>query len=120
TEAAYIPLDAVFENDSTQFVYRYDEEWIKQIVDLGASNSNNVVVRQGLQPGMEVALTQPSNADDLSFEGLDIYEELKEQADKEAREKKERRAEQPPEPPEGPKPGKDEDNGPPQGGRRGQ
>lgn len=119
-EATYIPLDAVFENDSTQFVYRYDDdEWIKQIVDMGTTNSNNVVVRQGLEPGMEVALTRPSDAENLKFSGLDIYEELQKQAEKEAREKEERRAEQPPKGPEDSGQGPGEFDGPPQGGRRG-
>jgi len=116
-EATYIPLDAVFENDSTQFVYCYDDQWIKQIVDIGATNSNNVVVRQGLESGMEVALTRPSNAENLKFAGLDIYEELKERAEQEAREKEERkRAKQPPETTERQQEGK----GMRQGGRRGQ
>ncbi|MFW6389073.1 MAG: efflux RND transporter periplasmic adaptor subunit [Marinilabiliaceae bacterium] len=117
-EVTYIPLDAVFENDSTQFVYRYNDQWIKQIVDIGATNSNNVVVRQGLEPGMEVALTPPSNSDDLKFKGLDIYEELKERAEQKLREKEERRRSKQPsdEMPEEQR----EDREMQQGGRRGQ
>lgn len=120
-EATYIPLDAVFENDSTEFVYKRDGDWIKQIVDLGSKNANHVVVRQGLEPGMEISLTAPSNADDLKFSGHDIYEEIRERAEEEERQKEERRSVSPSEPPEG-RPGNDENGeggeGRRQGGRR--
>jgi hypothetical protein len=93
-EVAFIPLEAVFKNDSAKFVYTRNGKWVKQMVSLGAENSNYVVVRKGLEPGQEVALTVPDKAADLSFEGQDIYRELLEEAEK-ARLESESKAEEP-------------------------
>jgi HlyD family secretion protein len=94
TDVVYIPQEAVFSNDSLKFVYLNDRQWVKQIVDLGSENSNYVVVAQGLEEGQEISLTPPSNSDELKFQGMEIYEELKERAILEERERKENLDEQ--------------------------
>ncbi|PWD97525.1 efflux RND transporter periplasmic adaptor subunit [Marinilabilia rubra] len=89
-DAVFIPLEGVFKNDSLQYVFMSkDGEWTKQIIDSGAENANYVVVEKGLEPGMEIALTKPSNVEELSFEGLDIYEALKKEAEQEAKKEQE-------------------------------
>ncbi len=73
----FIPLDAVFKTDTSRFVYTYNQRWVKQIVDLGAENSNFVVINKGLVEGQELLLNQPENAENIPFEGMEIYEEIK-------------------------------------------
>ncbi len=81
SDAIFIPLEGVFRNDSLQYVYRRDGgNWVKQIIDAGSENANHVIVEQGLEKEMEIALTAPSNPDELNFEGLEIYEFLKQEA----------------------------------------
>jgi len=80
-DALYIPLEAVFSNDTAEFVYRKQgNDWVKQIVRFGIENANYVVVEEGLEEGMEVALTEPANSDELPFEGYDIYKALRDEA----------------------------------------
>jgi len=73
-DVLYIPLDAVFSNDTLQFVYVKESNGIrKQIVDIGTDNENYVVVTEGLKQGGELLLTKPEKADELSFSGAEIY-----------------------------------------------
>ncbi len=75
-DVTFIPLEAVFKNDSLRYVYMRKGRWVKQIVDLGVENASFVVVNRGVEASQEVSLIPPSNADDLPFEGLDIYADL--------------------------------------------
>lgn len=90
-EALYIPLEAVFSNDTAEFVYkRKGHDWIRQIVRFGIENANFVVVEEGLEEDMEVALTEPANSDELPFAGYDIYKALRDEAlEREKKEKEE-------------------------------
>lgn len=92
--AVYIPLEGVFQNDSLEYVF-IDRKgsWIKQIIDTGSENANYVVIERGLDKGMEIALTQPSNPEEISFTGLEIYEALKKEAEEAAREAEEKEEE---------------------------
>jgi multidrug resistance efflux pump len=72
-----VATDAVFENDSMKFVYLGKEKPVKQIVWLGDENENNVLIRKGLKKGDIVWLTEPANAAELKFKGLEIYAEIK-------------------------------------------
>lgn len=90
TDTLMVAADAVFENDSLQFVYVGKDKPVKQIVWLGDQNENHVLVKKGLEEGDEVWLTEPENAEELKFEGLELYAEMKKekenaklQADKE-------------------------------------
>jgi hypothetical protein len=92
-DVVYIPLDAVFKNDTTKFVYIYNKKQIvRQIVDVGSENANYVVVNKGISEGQEILLNLPPNAEELPLEGIEIYEEIKERlrlAEEEAQKKRE-------------------------------
>jgi hypothetical protein len=78
SDALYVPLEGIFKNDSTQYVYlKKKSNWIRQIVESGNENANYVVIERGLKEGMIIALTQPANYDELPIEGDEIYWEMK-------------------------------------------
>ena len=73
----FIPLEAVFANDTVQYVYIKDgNDVTKQIVDLGEENENFVVVIEGVDKDMKLLLTEPENSDLLPFKGEKIYEKI--------------------------------------------
>ncbi len=53
----FIPLEAVHANDSLTFVYTRDGK--KQVVVLGESNENHIVVDMGLKKGQKLYLSMP-------------------------------------------------------------
>ena len=63
--AFYIPLEAVH-NDSITYVYR-DNGYspVKQQIETGESNDNEIVVKRGLTERDQVYLTIPGNSKDL-------------------------------------------------------
>ncbi len=86
-----VASDAVFENDSLKFVYLGKEKPVKQIVWLGEENENYVIIKKGLKEKDVVWLSEPKNAEDLKYRGLDIYAEiLKEKANSKIKAEKER------------------------------
>lgn len=93
-EALYLPLEAVFKTDSTRFVFTRNPDLQRQIIATGSENANFVVVTQGLEEGQSVLLNEPAEAEELPLVGVEIYEVLKQEAEKaakEAEEDKERR-----------------------------
>lgn len=78
-DTLYIPSEAVFRNDSLQFVYVKAKGIKKQIVSLGDQNENFVLVKEGLKEGDEICLVEPEGALEMKFERLDIYSKMKEQ-----------------------------------------
>ena len=97
-DTIYIPSEAVFENDSLQFVYLDNENITKQVVDLGDQNENYILIRKGLEQGDKILLNKPENAEELTFEGMDIYEEIKARRIREAEEERKRIEEEKKEP----------------------
>ncbi|MFW5773274.1 MAG: efflux RND transporter periplasmic adaptor subunit [Tangfeifania sp.] len=89
-DTIFIPSEAVFENDSLQYVYLDEGEIIKQVVDVGDQNENYVLIRKGLNEGNTILLNKPENAEALPFEGMDIYEEIKARRIREAEEERKR------------------------------
>lgn len=89
TDTLFIPLDAVYENDSLQFVY-LTKKPVKQIVRLGDANENFVLVAEGLKEGDEICMLEPTGAEDMELQGLDIYAKIK--IEKEEQKKKEEEA----------------------------
>ena len=85
-DTLYIPAEAVFENDSLQYVYLEKNGLVKQVVDLGDQNENHILINKGLEEGDIVLLTEPINADELDLNGLEIYEEIKARKAKEEEE----------------------------------
>jgi hypothetical protein len=67
----FIPIEAIFNNDSVTFVYAKDGGSIKrQQVIVGQSNENEIIIKAGLQAEDEVLLVPPDKAEKLSLESL--------------------------------------------------
>jgi len=85
-DTLFIPTEAVFENDSLQFVYLKKNKIIKQVVDFGDQNANYILVNKGITEGDIVLLNEPEDADEIPLEGFDIYDEIKERKARELEE----------------------------------
>ncbi len=83
----FIPLEAIFNNDSMTFVYRRNGSLVKQQVVLGLSNYNEIIVKEGLNIEDEVLLLAPENDENLDLitlspEVLEKYEEKEVETEK--------------------------------------
>lgn len=86
-DTLFIPAETVFKNDSLVYVFlEKNNEFVKQIVDLGDQNENYFLVRKGLEENDRLLLNIPDNEEDLALEGMDIYREIKERKLKEEEE----------------------------------
>src|SRR5664280_1418497 len=73
----FIPLESVQTGaDSIPFVYL--KNGTKQVVVLGESNENNVVVEQGLKPGVPVYLNTPEKPENYKLVGQELISVIKE------------------------------------------
>lgn len=88
SDTLFIPTEAIFENDTLQYVYLQKKKIVKQIVDLGDQNENFIIVNKGLGEADVVLLTEPINADELKLEGIEIYKEMRARKAKEEEEAK--------------------------------
>lgn len=78
SDTIFIPSEAIFKNDSMQFVVvEENERLIKKVVDLGDENENFTIVRKGLRPGELLLFNLPENHDKLSLEGTEILKEIR-------------------------------------------
>ena len=75
TDKLYIPLEAVFESDSTKYVYVKKNTVVRQIVDIGDENENFVIVNKGVEKDWTLLLTEPEKAEDIETVGWEIYDE---------------------------------------------
>ncbi|MDP1622094.1 MAG: efflux RND transporter periplasmic adaptor subunit [Bacteroidales bacterium] len=67
----FIPIEALFNNDTVAFVYKKDgRSVIRQQVIVGQSNDNEIIVRAGLKDDEMVLLVPPENAEKLSLRML--------------------------------------------------
>jgi len=88
-DTLFIPSETVFKNDSLQFVYlEKNGSIVKQVVDLGDENENYIMVRKGLSENDKLLLSVPENPEELSMNGMDLYEEIKERKLREEEEAK--------------------------------
>jgi multidrug resistance efflux pump len=71
----FVPLEAVHANDSVTFVYTRQGE--KQIVVLGESNENHIIVDMGLKRGDRIYLSIPTEAESFKYTGLALIDEIK-------------------------------------------
>ena len=90
SNVTYIPIDALFSQDSIPFVYTANK--IKQVVVLGESNDNEVIVEQGLSPGDKIYLSVPENTATWKMAGEELIpiiktRELEKKKEREARER---------------------------------
>ncbi len=76
-DVTFIPLESVQSGpDSIPFVYL--KNGTRQVVVLGESNENNVVVDQGLLPGIQVYLSTPANPEDFKLVGEELMSVIRE------------------------------------------
>lgn len=86
-DVIYIPLETVFASaDSVPFVYKKDGT--RQVVVLGESNENDVIVEQGLEKGEKLYLSIPEEGDRYKLEGEDLIAVIKERKKQKAEEDK--------------------------------
>jgi RND family efflux transporter MFP subunit len=76
-DTLFIPADAVFKNDSLQYVYLQRNGLVKQVIKTGDANENYIIVAKGLKAGDQVCLTEPEDAQELPYQGLEIYDEIR-------------------------------------------
>jgi multidrug resistance efflux pump len=75
-DVTYIPLESVQAGaDSIPFVYLKSGN--RQVVVLGESNENNVVIEQGLEPGVQVYLSTPETPENFKLIGEDLITVIK-------------------------------------------
>lgn len=78
-DVTYVPLESVQTGpDSIPFVYM--KNGAKQIVVLGESNENNVVIEQGLEAGAAIYLNTPEEVDKFRLAGADLIDINRERA----------------------------------------
>jgi len=59
-DVLYIPLDAVFEDQGTEFVFiKYGKGFKRRDIKIGATNTDFAIVTQGVNENDELALTDP-------------------------------------------------------------
>jgi len=71
-DAAYVPLESVFEKDGKILVYVVGRSYEEREVTLGKRNNDYVIVENGIQEGEKVALRDPTI--DLEEFGAEIKE----------------------------------------------
>ena len=92
SNATYVSIDAIYSQDSIPFVYTKNRT--KQIVLLGESNENEIVVEQGLSVGDEIYVSIPENSVTWKMTGEELIPVIKQRAleQKKAREEQELQA----------------------------
>lgn len=87
-DVIYIPLECVQAGaDSIPFVYLKNGN--KQVVVLGESNENNVIVEQGIETGVPIYLSTPPEPERFKLVGQDLISVIKEK--EKAKKEEERR-----------------------------
>jgi hypothetical protein len=67
----FVPIEAVFNNDSVTYVFKKDGgSMVRQQVIVGQSNENEIIVLAGLSEDDEIYLVQPEKSDDLKLINL--------------------------------------------------
>lgn len=67
----FIPIEAIFNQDSITFVYKKDGgSAVRQQVIVGLSNDNEIIIRAGLGEEDEVLLVPPEKSEELTMEAL--------------------------------------------------
>jgi HlyD family secretion protein len=84
-----IPLEAVYVIDSIPYVYKKGN--IRQVVVLGESNENQIVVEQGVEAGEKIYLTLPTNHENYALRGEELKDVIIEKRAAQRREEEERK-----------------------------
>jgi Barrel-sandwich domain of CusB or HlyD membrane-fusion len=85
-DVLYIPIEAVHSNDSLSYVFTLKNT--KQVVMLGESNENFIIVEDGLNEGEEIYLSIPENYENFKWTGLELMEKIKQKQQQEQLEEK--------------------------------
>jgi HlyD family secretion protein len=76
-DVTFIPLESVQAGpDSIPFVYL--KNGTRQVVVLGESNENNVVIEQGLKPGTQIYLSTPQKPENFKLVGEELISIIRE------------------------------------------
>ena len=78
----YVPSEAVFETDSTRFVYLKKNGIVKQLVDTGEENEDYMIINKGVHEGDVLVLNEPEKPEDIETVGWEIYQEQQERLKK--------------------------------------
>jgi hypothetical protein len=77
SDVTFIPLECVHTGaDSIPFVYL--KSGTRQVLLLGESNENNIVVEQGLQPHIQIYLSTPEKPENFKLSGEELISVIKE------------------------------------------
>ena len=76
-EVNFLPLEAVFSEDSMTFVYQKSKK--KKLVLLGKANETSVIVLEGLNAGEKVLLVTPENGKDYKLSGTELLPKIHDQ-----------------------------------------
>jgi HlyD family secretion protein len=71
----FVPTEAVFETDSTKFVYLKKKNVVRQLVDTGEENEDYMVINKGISEGDILLLNEPEKPEDIETTGWEIYQE---------------------------------------------
>lgn len=76
-DVTYIPLESVQAGiDSIPIVYK--KNGTRQVVVLGESNENNVVIEQGIESGVQIYLNTPEKPENFKLTGEELISVIKE------------------------------------------
>ncbi len=90
-DVLFLPLEAIHVDDSIPFVYK--KNGTKQVVILGESNENEIIVEQGLKEGDRLLLTIPENPEKFKLQGEELIAVIHEKARQKKLEEEARKAE---------------------------
>jgi len=92
TDVAFVSIDAIYSQDSIPYVYKTNHT--KQVVVLGETNENEIIVEQGLSPGDKVYVSTPENSADWKLVGEELIPIIRQRVldKKKEQEERERRA----------------------------
>jgi multidrug efflux pump subunit AcrA (membrane-fusion protein) len=71
----YVPSEAVFETDSTKFVYLKKSKPVRQLVDVGEENEDYIIINKGVEEGTLLLLNEPEKPEEIETVGWEIYKE---------------------------------------------
>jgi HlyD family secretion protein len=74
-DVLFVPLEAVHADDSITYVYTRSGK--RQIVLLGESNENHIIVEKGLTRGEKIYLSLPEEPENFAFAGTELIPEIK-------------------------------------------
>jgi multidrug efflux pump subunit AcrA (membrane-fusion protein) len=90
-DTLFVPLETIQSDDSIPFVYTTKS--VKQIVVLGPSNENEVIIEHGLEEGDEIYLTVPDDKENFKLRGEELIEIIEKKKEQKRKEEEARKAE---------------------------